>query len=372
LKIEKIWDFNTDEQFLGVELGTLTESSNKQIITYTKSGKILIFSLNGKLLFKDEITQNTPIWKALLYDIDNDGKEELLLGGMDGLLRAFKCKNEFELQPYWTHRFGSSIGGILIDDINNNGSNEIISYSLDKSLRILNPLDGSLIWGQIFEEGIGDALIWKNSVDSNKIEIIACSNDGTIRIFDNKCGELLWFKRFSDKVRCLSYMHSYQHDYIVCGGDDKKVHIIDKEEKEEIKTIETDDIIWKCLSFPPQQLNSLLVSSYSFEFLDKSTPIKDIKFTSKVMCFNENFGVKWEYKHVNTEILSYIKTLENKYIVIGTTRGYLMLLDEVNGKLLAQINNPSCLNGFDFDTDSKILITCHDDGYIYAFILDKK
>ncbi|MGB5910341.1 MAG: WD40 repeat domain-containing protein [Promethearchaeia archaeon] len=372
MKIEKGWDFNTNEQLLGVVLGTLTESSKKQIITYTKSGKILIFSLNGKLLFKDEITQNTPIWKALLYDIDNDGKEELLLGGMDGLLRAFKYNNEFELEPYWTHRFGSSIGGILVDDLNNNGSNEIISYSLDKSLRILNPLDGSLIWGQIFEEGIGDALIWKNSVDSDKIEIIACSNDGTIRSFDNKCGELLWFKRFSDKVRCLSYMHSYQHDYIVCGGDDKKVHIIDKEEKEEIKTIETDDIIWKCLSFPPQRLNSLLVSSYSFEFLDKSTPIKDIKFTSKVMCFNENFGVKWEYKNVNTEILSYIKTFENKCIVIGTTRGYLMLLDEVNGKLLAQINNPSCLNGFGFDTDSKILITCHDDGYIYAFILDKK
>jgi len=372
LKIEKVWDFNTNEQLLGVELGNLTESNNKQIITYSKSGKILIFSLNGKLLFKDEITQNTPIWKAILYDIDNDGKDELLLGGMDGLLRAFKYKNEFKLEPYWTHRFESSIGGILVDDINNNGIDEIISYSLDKSLRILNPLDGCLIWGQTFEEGIGDALIWRNSVDSNEIEVIACGNDGTIRIFDNISGELLWFKQFSDKVRCLSYIDSYQHDYIVCGGDDKKIHIIDKEKKEEIKTIETDDIVWKCLSFPPQRHNSLLVSTYSFEFLDKSIPINDIKFTSKIMCFNENFGVKWEYKNVNTEIISYIKMFENNYIVIGTTRGYLMLLDEVNGKLLSQINNPSCLNGFDLDTDSKILITCHDDGYIYAFILDKK
>jgi len=370
LKIEKIWDFNTNEQLLGVELGTLIEGNNKQIITHTKSGKILIFTLNGKLLFKDEITQNTPIWKALIYDIDNDGKEELLLGGMDGVLRVFKYTAEFKLKPYWTHRFNSSIGGILVDDINNDGINEILSFSLDKSLRILNPLDGSLIWGQIFEEGIADALIWRNLKNTNEIEIIACGNDGTIRIFDNKCGELLWFKRFSNKVRCISYMCSYQHDYIVCGGDDKKIHIIDKEGKEEIKTFETDDIIWKCLSFPPQKYNNLLVSSYSFEFLDKSIPIKDIKFNSKVICFNENFGVKWDYKNVNIETLSYIKTFKNKCVVIGTTRGYLILLDELNGKILAQINNPSCLNGFYFDTDSKTLITCHDNGYIYASILD--
>ena len=370
MNIEKIWDFNANEQLLGVELGTLIEGNNKQIITYTKSGKILIFSLNGKLLLKEEITQKTPIWKALIYDIDNDGKEELLLGGMDGVLRVFKYTAEFKLKSYWTHRFNSSIGGILVDDINNDGINEIIAFSLDKSLRVLNPLDGSLIWGQIFEEGIGDALIWRNLKDPNEIEIIACGNDGTIRIFDNKCGELLWFKRFSNKVRCISYVCSYQHDYVVCGGDDKKIHIIDKEGKEEIKTIETDDIIWKCLSFPPQRHNSLLVSSYSFEFLDNSIPIKDIKFKSKVMCFNENFDAKWEYKNVNTEILSYINTLENNCIVIGTTRGYLMLLDELNGKILAQINNPSCLNGFYFDNDSNILITCHQNGYIYGSILD--
>ncbi|MFX1434939.1 MAG: hypothetical protein ACFFB1_14290 [Promethearchaeota archaeon] len=368
MNIEKIWDFNANEQLLGVELGNLIEGNNKQIITYTKSGKILIFSLNGKLLFKDEITKNTPIWKALIYDIDNDGKEELLLGGMDGVLRVFKYKAEFKLKHYWTHRFNSSIGGILVDDINYDGINEIISFSLDKSLRVLNPLDGSLIWGQIFEEGIGDALIWRNLKDPNEIEIIACGNDGTIRIFDNKYGELLWFKRFSNKVRCLSYMCSYQYDYLVCGGDDKKIHIIDKERKKEIKTFESDDIIWKCLSFPPHQHNNLLVSSYSFEFLDNS--IKDIKFKSKVMCFNENLGVKWEYKNVNAEILSYINALENKCIVIGTTRGYLMLLDELNGKILAQINNPSCLNGLYFDNDSMTLVTCHDNGYIYAFILD--
>ncbi|MFX1493444.1 MAG: hypothetical protein ACFFBZ_04115 [Promethearchaeota archaeon] len=370
MNIEKIWDVNTNEQLLGIELGNLIGGNKKQIITYTKSGKILIFSLNGKLLFKDAITQKTPIWKALIYDIDNDGKEELLLGGMDGVLRVLKYKAEFMLKLYWTHRFNSSIGGILVEDINNDGINEIITFSLDRSLRVLNPLDGSLIWGQIFEEGIGDALIWRNFKDSNEIEIIACGNDGTIRIFDNKYGELVWFKRFSNKVRCLSYMRSYQRDYIVCGGDDKKLHVIDKEGKKEIKTFETDEIIWKCLSFPPQGHNNLLVSSYSFEFLNNSMPIKDIKFKSKVMCFNENFSMKWEYKNVNTEILSYIDTLENKCIVIGTTRGYLMLLDELNGKLLAQINNPSCLNGCYFDTDSKILITCHDNGYLYASIID--
>ena len=367
LKITRNWDFNTKDQILGLELGFFYELDEELLFTYTKSGKILIFNLAGLRLYSENITENSPIWSCKFFDIDNDGKYELLLGGLDGLLRVFKINKDLSLRPFWRHQFESSISGILIDDINNDGVKEIIVYSLDKSLRIINPVDGSLIWGQIFEEGIGDAIVWRDSNNLKDIEIIACGNDGTIRIFNGNNGELLWFKKFTDKVRCVSYMCLKNNNYIVCGGDDKLIHIIDKKEREEIKTITMRDVIWKSISFPPERDNFIIVSSYNFDFLTDTIPLDDIEFKSKAICLNENLNIIWEIKNLNVEILKYIQSPKKNFIGIGTTKGTFLIIDEKSGKLLAQINNPFCLNDFEFVTESNQLILCHDNGYIYTY-----
>jgi len=95
------------------------------------------------------------LWKPLrnmqskveVQDIDNDNKNELILGGLDGLLRVFKCNSSYELEIFWEHPFGASISGFLVSDINNDNLNEIIAYYIDKLLRVLNPLYGYLICG---------------------------------------------------------------------------------------------------------------------------------------------------------------------------------------------------------------------------------
>ena len=367
MKIKKNWYFDTKDQLLGLELGFLPELDKNLLYSYTKSGKILIFNLAGLRLYDENITQNTPIWCCKFYDIDKDGQYELLLGGLDGILRIFKINNDLSLKPYWEHQFGSSISGVLIDDINNDGIIEIIAYSLDKTLRVLNPINGSLIWGQVFEEGIGDAIVWRDSNDPYNIEIIASGNDGTLRIFNGMKGKLLWFKQFTDKVRCTSYIRSRNNNYIICGGDDKLIHIIDKKERKEVKNIAMDEIVWKSVSFPPKRDNYILVSSYSFDFLATTTPPEAIKFNSKLICLDENLNVIWEIKHINTEILKYIQATEQNFIGIGTTKGKFLMINEKNGELLSQIDNSSCLNDFKFIPESNQLILCHDNGYIYAY-----
>ncbi|MFX0056747.1 MAG: hypothetical protein ACFE85_10590 [Candidatus Hodarchaeota archaeon] len=365
--IKKEWDFDTKEPLLGLEFGSLPEWDKKLLFAYSKSGKILIFNLEGLRLYDENITQNSPIWCSKFYDIDNDGKYELLLGGLDGLLRIFKFNPDLSLRPYWGHQFGSSISGLLIDDINNDGVVEIIAYSLDKSLRVLNPVDGSLIWGQVFEEGIGDAMVWRDSNDPNNLEIIACGNDGTIRIFNCNNGELLWFKRFTDKVRCVAEISSTNHNYIICGGDDKLIHVIDKKERKEIKKIAMSEVIWKALSFPPKRKNFIIISSYSFDFLSKTIPIEDKDIRSKLICLNENLNVIWEIKNINTEVLKYIQTPEQNFIGIGTTNGNFLIINEKCGESLAQINNFSSLNDFEFISESSQLILCHENGSIYSY-----
>jgi len=369
--VKERWDFLNGESILGIEIGDVNNNGQTEIIAFSKSGKILILSIEGKLISELEISENSSIWQAKICDIDRDDKNEVILGGLDGLLRVFKCNPSYELKPFWAHQFGASISGFLFEDINNDNIDEIIAYSIDKSLRVLNPINGSLIWGQIFEEGIGDAIIYRDSADFRTKEVIACGNDGSIRVFKGKDGDLVWFKRFKDKIRCVSIFKSKNRDLVVCGGDDKKLHLIDKLTQEEIKSIQFDDYVWKCFSFLYNDENYLLVSSYSFEYFDKSFKIEDIEFSSKLTCLNQKLEIKWEITHINTECLIQTKIGSNAYIILGTTKGKLLIIDEVSGKIITKIQKKSCLNDLKYDLKSNILIACHDNGSIFAYFLAK-
>ena len=363
------WDFLNSETILGIEVGDINNNGSYEIVAFSKSGKILILSMKGELISVLEIAKDSSIWDGKICDIDRDNKNEVVFSGLDGLLRVFKCSPSYELKPFWAHQFGASISGFLFEDINNNNIEEIIAYSIDKSLRALNPINGSLIWGQIFEDGIGDAIIYRDSGDLRTKEVIACGNDGSIRVFKGKDGDLVWFKRFKDKVRFVSIFKSKNRELVVCGGDDKKLHLIDKLTQEEIKSIQFNDYVWKCFSFNLNDENYLLVSTYSFEYLDESFNIEDIEFSSKLMCLNQKLEIKWELAHINTECLIQAKIGSNSYIVLGTTKGKLLIIDEDSGKIITKIQKKSCLNDLKYDLKSNILITCHDNGSIFAYFL---
>ncbi|GAG58522.1 unnamed protein product [marine sediment metagenome] len=61
----------------------------------------------------------------------------------------------------------------------------------------------------------------------------------------------------------------------------------------------------------------------------------------------------------------------NNYIILGTTKGKLLIIDEVSGKIITKIQKKSCLNDLKFDLKSNILIACHDNGSIFAYFLAK-
>ncbi len=369
VNIKEQWAFHSNEPILGIEIGDVNNNGQNEIIAFSKSGRLLIISLSGKKLTELEISENSSIWQAKICDIDRDNKNEVILGGLDGLLRAFKCSLSYELKPFWAHQFGASISGFLFEDLNNDNIDELIAYSIDKSLRVLNPINGSLIWGQIFEDGIGDAIIYRDSTDLRTKQVIACGNDGSLRVFKGKDGDLVWFKRFKDKIRCVSIFKSKNRELVVCGGDDKKLHLIDKLTQEDFKSIQFDDYVWKCFSFLHNDENYLLVSTYSFEYFDESFKIDDIEFSSKLTCLNQKLVIKWEITHINTECLIHTKIGSNGYIVLGTTKGKLLIIDEVSGKIITKIQKKSCLNDLKFDLNSNILIACHDNGSIFAYFL---
>jgi len=369
IDLEEKWHYRIDEPILQIEIGDVNNNGQKEIIVASKSGRLLILSLTGKVLADKKITEKSSIWKAEVRDIDNDDKNEIILSGLDGLLRVFKCNSSYELEIFWKHQFGASISGFLLFDINNDNLHEIIAYSIDKSLRVLNPLDGSLIWGQLFEDGIGDAIVWEDPSDPTLKEVIATGNDGTVRIFKGINGDLSWFKRFTDKIRCVSLFKSNGNELIACGGDDKMLHFIEKRSHNEIKTIQYQEYVWKCSQFESMKNYHLLVVTYSFDFFDSLININDLEFKSKLMCFNQDLDIIWEINNINVETVSHVIFKGQKFYIIGTTRGKTLLIEDITGKILAEIKKKSCVNGAKLDLDAKTLITCHDDGSLFAYFL---
>ena len=367
--LEEKWHCQIDEPILQIEIGDVNNNGQNEIIAVSKSGRLLILSLTGKALADKNITENSSIWKIEVRDIDNDDKNEIILGGLDGILRVFKCNSSYELEPFWKHQFGASISGFFVSDINDDNLNEIIAYSIDNSLRVLNPLDGALIWGQLFEDGIGDAIVWQDPSEPALKEVIAAGNDGTVRIFKGMNGDLLWFKRYADKIRCVSLFNSNGKEFIVCGGDDKMLHFIEKKTHNEIKTILCQEYVWKCSQFKSMKNQNLLVSTYSFDFFNSSINVDDLKFNSKLMCFNQDLDDIWEINNINAEMMLHIILKELKIVIIGTTKGKILLIEDDFGEILAEIKKKSCVNDAKLHIDTKTLITCHDDGSIFAYFL---
>jgi WD40 repeat protein len=366
MKVNKLWSYNYNDPILGFQIADINNNGQVEIITHNKTGNVFFISLDGHLLYKELISKDKPIWHLKVFDIDDDGEKQLIFGGMDGILRTFNCNLTYNLQTIWIHRFNSSISGILIEDINNDNIYELIAFSLDNTIRVLNPYNGDLIWGQVFQNGIGDAIIFIN----DKKLIIGAGNDGTIRIFNGLNGNLQWFKKFSDKIRCVCFLNSVKGGVILCGGDDKKLHFINEETQNEFKTNEFGNYVWKCKSYPSQNPTKAIISTYSFDYFDDSISIENIKFSSKITCINEYLECKWEIIGFNTECLYIIELPNDILICVGTTKGELIIIEEKTGRILFNEIYSSCLNSIQFNTEKKLLICCHDDGTIVAYSVE--
>jgi WD40 repeat protein len=370
LNFTELWNLKYAQAILGVELGDINNDGKIEIVAYTKSGTLIIISQNGKLLHQETLSKNTPIWHLKIFDIDNDGENELISGGMDGILNVYKSSNINILEPFWKHKFNSSISGFLLDDINNDNINEIIAFSLDKTLRVLNSSNGDLVWGQIFEDGIGEAIVFTDHKYPFKKEIIACGNDGTLRSYNACNGELLWFKLFANNIRCISFLNSINSCIILCGGDDKQLYFLDKKTLNEIKIKEFNEYVWKCISYPDSKFNKAVISSYSFDYLDKSIPFENIEFESNLICINEFLDVVWEIKGYNIEFLDILEINAKNLILVGTTKGELILIEEETAEILLYRNNNSCINMIQFHSEDKTLFCCHDNGSVIAYKLE--
>ena len=138
----------------------------------------------------------------------------------------------------------------------------------------------------------------------------------------------------------------------------------------EMKSIEFDDYVWKILSYPSENPNKALISSYSFTYLEEDKPIEEIEFTSKLICVDENSEIVWELPGKNIEHIKLMEKQESLLIFAGTTVGEILIIDPKTGEITFEINQKSCTNMVNFLTTTNIVFSCHDDGTLYAYFFE--
>jgi len=366
--LTKLWTYSHAKPVLRLLTRDLDGNGRKEVIATTQNGELLILNTNGTLLFKNAITENKAIYAIKVKDITQNGNLELIIGSMDGLLRIFTIGSNLHLHSLWAHTFGGNINGILIDDITGDSKLELMAYSLDKSVRVLNSESGELIWAQMFEKGIGDARIIEDiKFESQKI-IVACGNDGTLRIFKGKDGELLWFKKFANKLRTVTAFSILDTPIFICGGDEKELYYINRENHATIAKLSFSDYIWACKSYPLRSPTALLMSTYSYAYLYPNNT-KDLSYTSQLLYLNTAEGISWQLKGVNVEHFKKFESNQKKFIALCTTEGWLLLVEEQNGKIYSLNHEPSCINDIAYNNNSEMIVTSNNSGEVNAYTL---
>ncbi len=102
-----------------------------------------------------------------------------------------------------------------------------------------------------------------------------------------------------------------------------------------------------------------------------SIPIEKINFTSKLFYLNEYLEIKWELNNRNIETINIVKRNKRNLILLGTTLGELIILDDITGEILLKIKKKSCLNNIKVDPNLNVIISCHDNGTIFAYSLEE-
>lgn len=369
-KLKMLWKYLHEKPILRLLSQDINADGHDEIIATTQNGEVLIFDMEGIPIFRENLSENSSIFSVEIEDINKDGDLNLILGAMDGMLRVFRIKEDFSLEPLWAHSFSANISGILVEDINQDSRKNLIVHSLDKSLRVLKGEDGELVWAQMFEKGVGEVIILKKDKVNSHHQVAACGNDGTLRIFDGNDGSLEWFKKYPNKLRSLCQFTILNTPLLICGGDDKELYYINRNTHKEVARLPFSDYIWRVISFTELISSNLFINTYSFAFLYENNLRKPLKFTSQIAYANPEQGNFWKIKGVNLEAVNLLKKEDQNYFCFTSTNGQILLVDESSGKILANTKESSSINCLSYISNEDLLLTGNNSGEINAYIFE--
>ncbi len=239
LKLIKVWEFNSSSDIsVGPVAGKLEEHSNEAVIVFgTKDGRLYVindeskvkwlYDLKEKLsgiqsLFLDSESSFSIYTTPVLYDIDKDGKKEIIFGSENGILFVLDVNGNL----VWKFKTSGKIrSDILVEDINEDDFPEIVFGASDGFLYCLD-YTGNVLWRYDAGSPIESAPALLSGVDDDIV--LFGTNEGKL-IAVNSLGMFKWDFKAKDKITAkpvISHIKNTKEKFIVFGSFDHNLYCI--------------------------------------------------------------------------------------------------------------------------------------------------
>jgi len=242
-QIKEKWKFDSKTSLLAPPIiCDFANTGQKNIVFGTNDGKIYSLDKDGavkwvfdakeqvdqvELMFFDVETANSIQSSPNIYDLNGDGKKEVVFGSEMGVVYAVNHQGK----ALWKFKADGSVrGSVVIKDINNDGKAEVIFCSGDTHLYILSA-HGELLQ----KHEIGAQIESTPGTIGDKI-IFGC-NDGTIHCI-TQAGHEIWTFKTEGKVvaqPAIGKIFGDEKNYIVIGSLDHYLYTLNLE----------GELVWK-------------------------------------------------------------------------------------------------------------------------------
>jgi outer membrane protein assembly factor BamB len=212
--------------------GDLTGDGKAEIVGASEDATLRVVDGKNKELWRKEF--HRAVFFCKIVDIDKDGMNEVICGGVDGSLFVYEkdgnLKWEFPIEEkaeedeeelmrrkrFWVY-------DATVADVTGDGNLEIIVVSRDKTLRVINS-KGKELWQTKFRRYVRHCNFGDINGDG-KLEVLGSDTDQFLKVFNNE-GKQLW--EFQFELKPPDPMIEVRSDVQIATGD------LNKDGKEEV------------------------------------------------------------------------------------------------------------------------------------------
>jgi outer membrane protein assembly factor BamB len=163
------------------------------------------------------------------YDLDGDGMAEIIAGGDDDYVYAYRRDGSL----LWSYRTGDRARGLVLKDLDHDGQMEIVVGSEDRNVHVLSNR-GHLKW----RYSTPHQVLSVNTLDldlDGEIEVFLGTDDGNV-LFLSKTGDLLWKYKVGDRVRGVQAADCNLDGKmeIIVGSEDGMLYLLQVLDQQEV------------------------------------------------------------------------------------------------------------------------------------------
>lgn len=333
------WNFRHEDWVLYTSAGSFCDSSIVQVFAGTEDGFVLAFDNDGCLVWKNKLKERI---RALAFCPGTHGEAFLVAGCDDNKVYIIdqqgKTRNCFATPHY--------VLVVKVYDIDEDGKFEILTGNENGHLHVYD-FDGRLLWRFVTESWVAALDISKN-IESGETEIAVGSQDNHVYVL-NKYGALLWQYEANARVRTISVDSKSKR--LAFGSYDCNAYVLEQVNRNETREVLSSIYKKYEVNKKIHQLfdgESRYLRAFAYLFAtDYSTLIRGLSDTSDIVIaaigtnLVENFLPKDKYEDVLVDLI--VNASRQVKAVVLCRLAELMREKKIKKRIIARILSGSII-----------------------------